>query len=96
MKKLSSKKLSEFVEPYMLITPLLVLLAVFILYPVIANIFMSFYKWNGIKKPEFIGIANYKEMFTDEKFWGSLKNTAILLLYIPLPQVHFRGPNSAV
>ena len=68
MKRKSSKKLSEFIEPYMLITPLLILLAVFILYPVIANIVMSFFKWNGIKKPVFIGIENYKKMFKVAKY----------------------------
>ena len=84
MKRKLSKQNTEFIEPYILITPLLILLAVFILYPVIANIVMSFFKWNGIKKPHFIGLANYAEMFKDEKFWGSIKNTGILLLYIPL------------
>ncbi len=84
MKRKLSKKNTELFEPYMLIAPLLILLAVFILYPVIANIVMSFFKWNGIKKPQFIGLENYAEMFKDEKFWGSIKNTGILLLYIPL------------
>jgi len=79
-----SKKKSEIIEPYILITPLLILLAVFILYPVCANLVMSLYKWNGIKKPKFIGFENYVTMFKDETFWVSIKNTAILLLYIPI------------
>lgn len=84
MKKTLSKKNSELFEPYLLIAPLLILLAVFILYPVIANIVMSFFEWNGMKKAKFIGLENYAQMFGDEKFWGSLKNTAVLILYIPL------------
>ena len=84
MKHKVFKKSSDFYEPYILIAPLIILLAVFILYPVLANIVMSFFKWNGIKKPEFIGLENYREMFKDQKFWGSLKNTGVLILYIPL------------
>lgn len=84
MKIKQSKKKSEIIEPYILITPLLILLAVFILYPVCANLVMSLYKWNGIKKPKFIGFENYVTMFKDETFWVSIKNTAILLLYIPI------------
>jgi len=84
MKIKQSKKKSEIIEPYILITPLLILLAVFILYPVCANLVMSLFKWNGIKKPKFIGFENYINMFKDETFWVSIKNTAILLLYIPL------------
>jgi ABC-type sugar transport system permease subunit len=67
-----------------LIFPLLILLAVFILYPVIANIFLSFFKWKGMGAAEFIGWDNYRTLVGDEKFWVSLKNTGILLLYIPV------------
>lgn len=75
---------SEAVDSYLLITPLLLLLAVFILYPVIANIYLSLFKWKGLGQPTFIGLDNYQTMFKDQTFWTSLKNTFILLLYIPL------------
>ncbi len=71
-------------EPYLLIAPLLLLLLVFILYPVVANIYLSFFKWKGMGKATFIGLDNYRTMFADETFWISIKNTLVLLLYIPL------------
>jgi len=70
-----------------LIAPLLVLLAVFILYPVIANICLSFFKWKGMGRATFIGLENYKTMFNDKTFWVSIRNTLFLLLYIPLGAV---------
>lgn len=71
-------------EPFLLIAPLIALLLVFILYPVVANIYLSFFKWKGMGKATFIGLSNYRTMLQDETFWTSIKNTFILLLYIPL------------
>ena len=75
---------SETVESFILIAPLLVLLSVFILYPVLANIYLSFFKWKGMGHATFIGVDNYVTMVNDPTFWVSIKNTFILLLYIPL------------
>uniref|UniRef100_A0A7C3IQK9 Sugar ABC transporter permease n=1 Tax=Gracilinema caldarium TaxID=215591 RepID=A0A7C3IQK9_9SPIR len=75
---------SEAVDSYLLITPLLVLLTIFILYPVVANIYLSFFKWKGMGRASFIGFENYQTMFKDQTFWTSIKNTFMLLLYVPL------------
>ena len=71
-------------DAYLLISPLLLLLFVFILYPVLSNFYYSFTKWKGMGTAQFIGWTNYHTLFQDERFWLSLKNTTILLLYIPL------------
>lgn len=84
MKMLTPKMKSETFESYLLIAPLLLLLLVFILYPVIANVYLSFFKWKGMGKATFIGLENYRTMIQDETFWISIKNTFVLLLYIPL------------
>ena len=56
----------------------------FYLYPVLANIYLSFFKWKGMGHATFIGVDNYVTMFNDPTFWVSIKNTLILLLYIPM------------
>jgi len=71
-------------EGWILVIPLLVLMMIFILYPVLTNFYYSFTKWKGIGDPKWIGIANYVKMFQDERFFSSLKNTGILILYIPV------------
>ncbi len=83
MKLQSFKMKKEMLEPFLLIAPLIALLLVFILYPVVANIYLSFFKWKGMGKATFIGLSNYRTMLQDETFWTSIKNTFILLLYIP-------------
>lgn len=71
-------------DSYILILPLILLLFVFILYPVMSNFIYSLTKWKGMGSIKFIGFENYRTMIKDEIFWVSIKNTAILILFIPL------------
>jgi ABC-type sugar transport system permease subunit len=82
--KTQSLRVREARDAYLLILPLLLLLAVFILYPVLSNFYYSFTKWKGMGAAKFIGLDNYRKLLNDDTFWISLKNTVILLLYIPL------------
>lgn len=71
-------------EAWLFILPLLVLLAVFILYPVVMNLYYSFTSWKGFGPATWIGWDNYAKMLVDPQFWTSLGNTGILLFFIPI------------
>jgi ABC-type sugar transport system permease subunit len=70
-------------DAWLLLFPLIILMAVFIALPILSNFYYSLTKWNGIGKPQFIGLDNYIRMVTDSRFTSSLKNLGILILYIP-------------
>jgi multiple sugar transport system permease protein len=54
--------------------PTVILLFIIVIFPIIYNIYMSFNKWRiGLGDPEFIGLQNYFEAFTDPRFWNGLK-----------------------
>jgi ABC-type sugar transport system permease subunit len=72
------------IAPYVFLAPLLVLLAAFILYPVIMNIVASFTAWKGYGAMTWTGLSNYRAMLGDQAFWTSIANTAILVCYIPV------------
>ncbi len=74
---------------YVMIIPMLVFLSVFLLYPFWVNIKNSFYKFESMldKNPVFIGLDNYKTMFTDKVFLGSFINTLILIGLVLIFQV---------
>ena len=55
--------------------PALVLMAVFLLYPVVQNVRYSLYDWNGISKATYRGFANYRELVDDSLFRAVLKHT---------------------
>ena len=59
------------------ISPWLVGVILFNLFPFLASFLLSFTKYNIVAPPEWIGTENYVQIFTDDPlFWKSLKNTA--------------------
>lgn len=80
-KKLRRKKLL----PYLLVSPYLLFVIVFVLFPVLFCFFLTFNKWNIIAPMHFIGTDNYTRLFHDRLFWKAIGNTLkFLLLHIPL------------
>lgn len=71
-------------DGWLLLFPLLLLTGIFLLFPVVSNFYYSLTKWKGVGKPIFIGLDNFRTLFKDERFYKSLKNLGILILYIPL------------
>ena len=62
----------------LLYMPAVILILIFVVYPLISGIQISFTNWNGYSaKYSFVGLANYKKMFTDKMFYTALTNTLI-------------------
>lgn len=63
---------------WIFLTVPLLLLGIFVFFPIIFAFVVSFYDWNLLipDKP-FVGLANYIEVFNDEVFLISIKNTII-------------------
>ena len=65
------------------IAPALVLYLLFIVVPTLSSVYYSFTSWDGISPNiRFIGLANYKEIFTSSRFGNALKNTIVLTVFI--------------
>ena len=64
--------------PYILIAPVVVLLAVFIFYPVASVFYYSLQFYNPTTPWDngFAGLENFELMFADDAFWNSLVVTA--------------------
>jgi raffinose/stachyose/melibiose transport system permease protein len=75
--------------PYLF--PAAVLYGVFLLFPMIQSVWLSFQKWNGFRTsaPEFVGFANYVRLFTaDPVFWRATRNSVIwVVLSLAVPMV---------
>lgn len=70
---------------YLFITPALISLLIFVVYPVIASFVISGFNWGILSSPRFIGIENYKTLFRDPIFLESLKNTFVwVIMYVPV------------
>lgn len=59
------------------ISPWIIGFLVFTIYPIIYSTVISFTRYSGMNKPEFIGLQNYKSSFTDPLTIKSVENTLI-------------------
>ncbi|HIX16652.1 MAG TPA: sugar ABC transporter permease [Candidatus Hungatella pullicola] len=65
------------------ISPALLLYVLFIIVPTVSSVYYSFTSWDGISpEVKFVGLANYREIFTSARFGNALKNTLILTVFI--------------
>ena len=55
--------------------PFLIIFFLFMVYPLIFGLYISFFKWNILGNPSFLGLENYIGLFKDEKFYTSLWHT---------------------
>ena len=51
---------------YVFILPTLIFVVAFRYYPALSGIYHAFTRWDGVKVDEFIGIANFKELLSDQ------------------------------
>ena len=71
-------KVRETLKGYAFISPFVIGFLAFTLIPIVTSLYFSFTKYNLFSPPEWIGLANYKKMFTDDpRYWNSLKVTLI-------------------
>lgn len=66
------------------LAPVIILLVIFIFYPIIETFRVSAFEWNGISSDlKFIGLDNWAKLMKDEKFWTAfLNNIKVMILSI--------------
>ncbi len=68
-----------------LLTPYLVLTMVFWCIPFVWSFILSLQKWNMMSSAKFIGLENFKKIFSDKLFYITIRNTFQFIgVFIPL------------
>jgi multiple sugar transport system permease protein len=71
----------QVVAGYLFVLPSLAVLAIFVIWPIIQSIWMSFNNVNFLNQSStFVGFDNYRQLATDSRFWNALRNTALYTL----------------
>lgn len=75
--------------PYLFLAPAGGLFALFLAYPLVRSMVLSFYKSAGPRNDVFVGLGNYIYLLQDRYFWWAAINTALftvgfVLLEVPL------------
>lgn len=83
-------KKKDYAIAALFLLPAVLLLAVFVIYPIINNVILSFQSWNGIygAAKQFVGLDNYKAIFSNKAFGKSMTNVGIFLIvgfFIQMP-----------
>jgi putative chitobiose transport system permease protein len=70
--------------PYLFLAPALIIILLFIVYPIGAVAYYSFTDFNITTPPVWVGLANYQKLMTDPIFWQALTHSFTYLIVTPL------------
>ncbi|XCB28964.1 sugar ABC transporter permease [Arcanobacterium hippocoleae] len=68
----------QVVTAYAVLLPAIIILGVFVFYPIISAAYISLTNWDGFSPvKEFIGFDNFTRLLRDDEFWNSLLVTVL-------------------
>ncbi|MPZ53447.1 MAG: ABC transporter permease subunit [Acidimicrobiia bacterium] len=82
--KMLPDSIGERIRPYAFVGPALVILAIYLVYPAIRTIQLSFMDANGAA---YVGLDNYAYVFSDDAMLRSLRNTLLWVFLVPAAAV---------
>lgn len=62
---------------YVFLAPAFILMAVFLVYPIIQSLLLSFYEWNGIAPRKYVGLENFERLLEDSVLYLAISNNII-------------------
>lgn len=71
-------------QGWLFLLPALVAYGMFVLWPLITSFRYSFYSWDGIDPAKWVGLANYRAVFTNSELYGSIEHSAILIVFFAI------------
>lgn len=69
-------------QPFWLLSPMLALLAVFFVYPLLSALHSSFYEWDLLTPPRFIGLGNYRAILASGELLSALGTTLLISVVV--------------
>lgn len=66
---------------YLFLAPAFLMYAAFTLVPLVHAVDLSFFQWDGLTQGTFIGLANYRDFFTDPLIRSSYMHTLVLIAF---------------
>ncbi len=70
-----AKRRRQSPTPYLFISPFYVGFIIFQLLPILFSLYLSLATWNGGEAIKFVGLANFRTLIADPKFWNAFRVT---------------------
>src|SRR3712207_4493734 len=51
-------------------------MAIFVIFPILLVVYLSFTSYDIVGTPKWIGLLNYEDLLEDDVFWTAVRNTA--------------------
>ncbi len=84
------RKLLNDLSAWALVSPALIIMLIFTIYPVFRSAYLSLTNFKmGMKAPEWIGVDNYLRLFSSALFWKIMGNTLFFALLTVIPSMVF-------
>ncbi len=74
---------ANMIRPWLFLMPALLALGVYLAYPVVETLRLSLTERLPGGESQFVGLANYQQMFAEPKFWEAMSNNMMWLLVVP-------------
>ena len=92
MSRTNKGSFNQVVAPLLFLTPNMLIFGIFIIIPAVSGLRLSFYEWSILGDRNFVGLANFIQIFKDHVFWQTFLNTLkYVLLTVPLIAVASLG-----
>jgi len=80
---------ANMIRPWLFLFPALAALGLYLAYPVVETLRLSLTKRLPGGGSEWVGLANYNQMFAEPKFWEALSNNMMWLIVVPAAATAF-------
>lgn len=85
MTKMGKLERQRIIQGWLFVSPFVVGFLLFFAGPMLFAAYISLNQWPVLGEPTFVGLLNFKNMFTDDLFWKSLQITTIYTIFsVPL------------
>ena len=73
-------RFKDHVNYALLMGPGLFIYSAIVIFPIFFSLYFSLTQWSGFGAPVFVGLGNYREMFSDPVFLFSIRNNTLIIL----------------
>ena len=81
------RKTKAALEPYVFIGPVLFIIGSFLVWPVLQSVRLSFMEEDISGATTWVGLQNFKDLFSEEYFWGMIVNNILWIAIVPIVTV---------
>ncbi|MBS0018576.1 MAG: sugar ABC transporter permease [Arthrospira sp. SH-MAG29] len=68
--------------PYLFLLPALLILSLTVFWPSLQAFYLSFFDYDLIREPRWVGWGNFHRLWQDQVFWQTLKNTGLYIIVV--------------